>query len=363
MGSKVNCRKGTRETHLISFLIYTDSDGTIDEIRLSEPPYLLSRLNMPLSGIFNVVEKDRLKEFFSSTRGTNIDDLPLFTLKDQELPIRLHFSPAGKRKIVFGIDDDSFLQIRESTAMKRLLRDLVSAFYISSGEIQMLDKETVQMNFEQIQMLNNRLVNTERILQRERSKLQVVNKELNNRLVKDALTGLVSRYQYRAEIEHTIASAPKEKGIFVFIDIDDFKKVNDTHGHQIGDMYLIEFADRLQGIPLEGSVKMRISGDEFGLFAHRITGDVTDEMARIWDLIKSHILFGPIKAEDSDIPLSVSAGMACYGEDTTDIYDLIEYADFAMYKAKRSGKNRYAVFGLEEYEKTKEEKNQALGRI
>ncbi|MPM44362.1 hypothetical protein SDC9_91040 [bioreactor metagenome] len=247
--------------------------------------------------------------------------------------------------------------------MKRLLRDLVSAFYISSGEIQMLDKETVQMNFEQIQMLNNRLVNTERILQRERSKLQVVNKELNNRLVKDALTGLVSRYQYRAEIEHTIASAPKEKGIFVFIDIDDFKKVNDTHGHQIGDMYLIEFADRLQGIPLEGSVKMRISGDEFGLFAHRITGDVTDEMARIWDLIKSHILFGPIKAEDSDIPLSVSAGMACYGEDTTDIYDLIEYADFAMYKAKRSGKNRYAVFGLEEYEKTKEEKNQALGRI
>ena len=104
-------------------------------------------------------------------------------------------------------------------------------------------------------------------------------------------------------------------------------------------------------------------GDEFGLFAHRITGDVTDEMARIWDLIKSHILFGPIKAEDSDIPLSVSAGMACYGEDTTDIYDLIEYADFAMYKAKRSGKNRYAVFGLEEYEKTKEEKNQALGRI
>jgi hypothetical protein len=49
---------------LISFLIYTDSDGTIDEIRLSEPPYLLSRLNMPLSGIFNVVEKDRLKEFF-----------------------------------------------------------------------------------------------------------------------------------------------------------------------------------------------------------------------------------------------------------------------------------------------------------
>lgn len=363
MGSKGNCGKGSRKKDLISLLVYTDTDGIINEIRLSEPPYLISRLNVPLSGIFNDAEKERINDILTGIRGTNIEDLPIFTLKDKGLPIRLHISTAGKRKIVFGIDDDSFLQISENTTMKRLLRDLVSAFNISSGEIQMLDKEMAQMNFEQIQMLNNRLVNTERVLQRERAKLQVLNKELNNRLVKDALTGLVSRYQYRAEIEHTIASAPNERGIFVFIDIDDFKKVNDTHGHQIGDMYLIEFANRLQAIPIEGSVKMRISGDEFGFFAHRITGDVTDEMAHIWELIRSHILFGPIKTEGGDIPLSVSAGMACYGEDTTDIYDLIEYADFAMYIAKRSGKNQYAVFDLEDYEKTKEEKNQALGRI
>ena len=363
MGSKGNCGKGSRKKNLISLLVYTDTDGIINEIRLSEPPYLISRLNVPLSGIFNDAEKERFNDILTGIRGTNIEDLPIFTLKDKGLPIRLHISAVGKRKIVFGIDDDSFLQISENTTMKRLLRDLVSAFNINSGEIQMLDKDMVQMNFEQIQMLNNRLVNTERVLQRERAKLQVLNKELNNRLVKDALTGLVSRYQYRAEIEHTIASAPNERGIFVFIDIDDFKKVNDTHGHQIGDMYLIEFANRLQAIPIEGSVKMRISGDEFGFFAHRITGDVKDEMAHMWELIRSHILFGPIKTEGGDIPLSVSAGMACYGEDTTDIYDLIEYADFAMYIAKRSGKNQYAVFDLEDYEKTKEEKNQALGRI
>lgn len=348
---------------MISLLVYTDNDGIINEIRLSEPPYLISRLNVPLSGIFNDAEKERIKEILSGIGGTNTDDLPLFTLKDKGLPIRLHISSAGKRKIVFGIDDDTFRQIRESTAMRRLLRDLISAFYISSGESQMLDKDVVQMNFEQIQMLNNRLVNTERILQREQAKLRVLNMELNNRLVKDALTGLVSRYQYRAEIEHTIASAPKEKGIFVFIDIDDFKKVNDTHGHHIGDEYLIKFAKRLQGIPIDGSVKMRISGDEFGFFAHRVTGKVKDEMARIWKLIRNHILFGPIKTEDGEIPLSISAGMACYGEDTTDIYDLIEYADFAMYKAKRSGKNQYAVFNLREYEKTKDDKNQVLGRI
>ena len=348
---------------MISFLVYTYIDGTIKEIRLSEPPYLVSRLNVPLTEIFHDDEKRSVKEALAGTNRNIIDDLPCFRLKDGGLPLRLHVTTSGGRKIVFGIDDDSFAELRESPAMKNLLRDLISAFNISSAEMQMLDKEVVQMNFEQIQMLNNRLVNTERVLQRERAKLQELNRELNNRLVKDALTGLVSRYQYRAEIEHTIASSPDETGIFVFIDIDDFKKVNDTHGHQIGDMYLIEFANRLQAIPIEGSVKMRISGDEFGFFAHRITGDVKDEMAHMWELIRSHILFGPIKTEGGDIPLSVSAGMACYGEDTTDIYDLIEYADFAMYIAKRSGKNQYAVFDLEDYEKTKEEKNQALGRV
>ena len=340
---------------MISFLVYTDNDGIINEIRLSEPPYLLSRLNVPITQIFYDNERDVIIELISEIMGTNIDDLPIFRLKDKDLPIRIHVTTADKRKIVFGIDDDAYLQIRESSAMKCLLRDLISVFNVSSGEIHTLDKEMVQMNFEQIQMLNNRLVNTERALQRERAKLQVLNKELNNRLVKDALTGLVSRYQYRAEIEHAIAIAPGERGIFVFIDIDDFKRVNDTYGHHVGDQYLIEFAARLQNIPIENSVKMRISGDEFGFFTHRIRSDVKVEMFRIWELIGEHILFGPINTDAGEIPISVSAGMSSYGEDTTDIYDLIEYADFAMYRAKRSGKNRYAVFDALEYDKAKVE--------
>lgn len=343
---------------MISLLVYTNIDGVIDEIILSEPPYLISGINVSLTKIFDEDEKDRIKEILAGAKSTNIDDLPLFRLKNNDLPIRLHITAAGGRKIVFGIDDDSFLQIRESSAMKNLIRDLISAFGISYAEAQMLDRETVQMNFEQIQILNNRLVNTERALQREQAKLQVLNKELNNRLVKDALTGLVSRYQYRAEIEGAIASAPAEKGVFVFIDIDDFKKVNDTYGHHAGDEYLIEFAKRLQSIPIEGSVKMRISGDEFGFYTHMAKGDLKDEMAQIWELIKSHILFAPIRTEAGEIPLSVSAGMASYGKDTTEIYDLIEYADFAMYKAKRSGKNRYAVFDPADYEAVKAETRQ-----
>lgn len=338
---------------MICFLVYTDEQGIVSEIRLSEPPFLISRLGLPITEIFNKNDGIKIKEMLAEKSRTNIDDLPGFKLKDDSLSVRLHVITAGKRKMLFGIDNDSFQLIKENKVTKKLLRDLLSAFNSSSAEIQMLDKEMVQMNFEQIQMLNSKLMNTERALQKERAKLEILNIELNNRLVKDALTGLVSRYQYRAEIEHYIASSPDSKGVFVFIDIDDFKRVNDTYGHAVGDKYLIEFARRLESIPIENSVKMRISGDEFGLYLHSHKHPDAEYMRKIWVFIKKYILCGPIVTESGDIPLAVSAGMAVYGKDTKEVYDLIEYADYAMYKAKRSGKNRYAVFNAAEYNKAK----------
>lgn len=335
------------------FLVYTDDLGVVVEIRLSEPPFLISRLNVPVTEIFRNDEGIKIKEMLAQTSGTNIDDLPVFKLKDEGLSVRLHVIKTGKRKMLFGLDDESFLQIKENEVTKKLLRCLLSAFNSSSADIQMIDKEMVQMNFEQIQLLNSKLMNTERALQKERSKLELLNRELNNRLVKDALTGLVSRYQYRAEIEHSIASCPNSKGVFVFIDIDDFKRVNDTYGHAVGDKYLIEFARRLESIPIENSVKMRISGDEFGLYLHGNENPDAAFMKKIWGSIKKHVLYGPIVTESGDIPIEVSAGMAIYGKDTKEVYDLIEYADFAMYNAKRSGKNRYEVFDAAEYQKSK----------
>ena len=249
---------------MISFLIFTDDQGIIMEIRLSEPPFFISRLNLPITEIFKNDEGSKIKKLLAQKFVTSFDDLPGFKLKNDDLSIRLHVITTGERKMVFGLDDESFQKIKDNNVTKKLLSDLLLSFNRSSADFQLLDKDMVQMNFEQIQMLNNKILNTERALQKERLKLEMLNKELNNRLVKDALTGLVSRYQYRAEIEQCIASAPDKNGVFVFIDIDDFKRVNDTYGHAVGDKYLIEFARRLESIPIENSVKMRISGDEFG---------------------------------------------------------------------------------------------------
>ncbi|MFA6783922.1 MAG: diguanylate cyclase, partial [Sphaerochaeta sp.] len=124
-------------------------------------------------------------------------------------------------------------------------------------------------NFEQIQLLNNELVNAQRKLQKANIQLKHLNEELNNRLVKDPLTSLVRCYQYRSEIDRTISLQPKMLGLFAFIDIDDFKHINDTLGHAAGDQYLMEFARRLQSLDFGmATICMRIAGDEFGLYLH-----------------------------------------------------------------------------------------------
>lgn len=92
------------------------------------------------------------------------------------------------------------------------------------------------LQFGKIQTLNNELINTRRLLEKANAQLNTLNETLNNRLVKDALTGLVSRYQYRAEMEFFIAKNPGKPGVFTFMDItlDNFKGVNDNYGHGAG---------------------------------------------------------------------------------------------------------------------------------
>jgi len=130
--------------------------------------------------------------------------------------------------------------------------------------------------------------------------------------------------------------------------------VNDTYGHAIGDQYLIEFAERLKRLPIERTIRMRISGDEFGLFAYGLANVDESNIQEMWDQINTYVLFGPIETRSGRVPLSISAGVAIYGRDTSDIYELIEYADFAMYNAKKAGKNGLQVFDKSQFIRYKE---------
>lgn len=207
--------------------------------------------------------------------------------------------------------------------------------------------------FEEIQKLNNELVNKNREIAKISHKLKNMNELLSSRLIKDPLTDLVSRYQYADEIEGAINRFPDDAAFFAFIDIDNFKAVNDTYGHRIGDQYLIEFANRLKKLPLSNVVKLRISGDEFGLFVYGIDKLDSIYFDMFWHMFQDNILY-PITLENVDLSLEVSLGIAQYKTDAIHINEMIDYADFAMYLAKHSGKNKYCLFNKEEYLSRKE---------
>jgi len=240
------------------------------------------------------------------------------------------------------------IEVRSGDARLILLpvddRLLVLSVGPSSDDGAFQEHMSVRHQFELIQKLNNELVNTKRQLEKSNAQLNFLNAELNNRLVQDPLTGLVSRYQYRAEIDYLIARNLGKLGVFTFMDIDGFKAVNDTYGHKAGDRYLVEFAERLNRIPVENTVKMRISGDEFGLFTYGLDRVGPEVYEDLWNRLADCVLRNPIVVDGVALSVSVSAGMATYGIDTDDVFLLIDYADRAMYEAKRHGKNRFRVY-------------------
>jgi len=207
--------------------------------------------------------------------------------------------------------------------------------------------------FEEIQKLNNELVNKNREIAKISHKLKNMNELLSSRLIKDPLTDLVSRYQYADEIEGAINRFPESAAFFVFIDVDNFKAVNDTYGHRIGDQYLIEFANRLKKLPLSNVVKLRISGDEFGLFVYGIEKLDHWYFEMFWRMFQDNVLY-QITLEGIEMTLEVSLGIAQYKTDAFHINEMIDYADFAMYQAKHSGKNKYCLINKDEYLERKE---------
>ena len=332
---------------MMSFLINVDRAGTITSIYWSEPAHIFPPHSSSFTGFFRDMDQGAFSAMTEQAEKGYYRCPREFHLKDLGATVHMGIMKAEEACIVVGLGEDILGEL--SDAARDLIRRYTRVVAECSKENFILSTKTSRIQFEKLQSLNNELVNTKRMLEKTNALLQAANQDLNNRLVKDALTGLVSRYQYRTEIEESIARHPGKFGMFTFIDLDSFKLINDTYGHGVGDQYLIEFAQRLKKLPAH-TVKIRISGDEFGLFTCGLERGDSDQAQEIWDQIQRHVVHKPITINGQELPLAVSAGMAVYGIDTVDIYEMIEFADFAMYEAKRSGKNQYRVFDRARYE-------------
>ena len=158
----------------------------------------------------------------------------------------------------------------------------------------------------------------------------------------DALTGLPSLRLTNALIDHALVRAKRTRGqvALLFLDLDGFKNVNDTHGHDIGDDILKQTAERIRSTLRKSDVACRIGGDEF-LILLEAFGDRTTVMDICQRLVNG--LAEPFYVDDLSVTISSSVGGAIFPQHATNQTELRGRADQAMYEIKKSGKNNFKI--------------------
>ena len=172
-------------------------------------------------------------------------------------------------------------------------------------------------------------------------------KRLEEQLVHDALhdplTGLANRVLFRDLVERALAGRRRRRAkvAVLFLDLDNFKVVNDSLGHRAGDRLLVEVARRLKATIRVTDVAARQGGDEFTILLDRVRSldEATDSARRI-----AAALVTPLELDGQAIVVGVSIGIAMAGGPEIAVDDLLAHADAAMYEAKGKGRGRHAVF-------------------
>ncbi len=171
---------------------------------------------------------------------------------------------------------------------------------------------------------------------------RALEEELRHQAFHDSLTGLPNRALLHDRVGHALAGTRRSGGAAAvfFCDLDGFKAVNDSLGHQSGDSLLVLAANRLRGIVRAADTVARLGGDEFAVVIDDVENvDVATALAaRIVAVLRE-----PVVVNGQHTKLSVSVGVA-FGDHTVSVEQILSEADTAMYEAKASGKDRYSVF-------------------
>jgi diguanylate cyclase (GGDEF)-like protein len=167
----------------------------------------------------------------------------------------------------------------------------------------------------------------------------------------DLLTGLPNRRLLLERLKQSLVSSKRlgKGGALLFLDLDYFKTINDTLGHNVGDVLLQQVAKRLVESVRESDTVARLGGDEFVVMIENLNTDdqpAVKEVEMITKLILTN-LNQPYQLEGVDYICTPSIGVALYGEHGDSVDDLLKHADVAMYHAKKTGRNRVSIFDYE----------------
>lgn len=177
-------------------------------------------------------------------------------------------------------------------------------------------------------------------------------KQLENKLSwladHDSLTSLYNRRRFEEELEDALdwARQNQARGALLYIDLDNFKDVNDSYGHQLGDTILVKVSNTLDSLTREldlstHQITARLGGDEFAIILRNIDEEVISVLSQ---RILSALNTIHHNQDNIRIQLSCSIGIACFPDEETNANELLSNADFAMYQAKLYGRNQYYVF-------------------
>ncbi|MBU9721545.1 MULTISPECIES: EAL domain-containing protein [Bacillaceae] len=161
----------------------------------------------------------------------------------------------------------------------------------------------------------------------------------------DPLTSLPNRRVFMEQLKAELEKVRTEEaqGAVLFLDLDNFKDVNDTMGHLYGDQLLRQVAFELSNVIEGGGIVSRVSGDEFAFIFKQAEVKVIDELAK--NILR--ILQSPFMVEGKEFYITASIGVCQYPVHGRDADTLIARADMAMYQAKKTGKNKYLIYTIE----------------
>ena len=162
----------------------------------------------------------------------------------------------------------------------------------------------------------------------------------------DELTGIPNRAHFQREFDHAVA-ASQHHGLscaLMLVDLDRFKYINDTIGHQAGDQLLKQMAARLRACLRDSDIIARLGGDEFIILMQDAAN--MEAVTAVADKILE-VASRPLVIEDQEFLVTASIGISTYPGDGTDLQTLLKSSDLAMYRAKEGGKNGYRYFAPE----------------
>ena len=174
-------------------------------------------------------------------------------------------------------------------------------------------------------------------------RLKKEQEELYNLSTKDPLSGLYNRLSLIEKLNWLISKGQRDKDEFaiLFLDLDNFKNVNDSKGHEFGDKILLHISKTLLKATRKNDIVSRLGGDEFVVVLSEFKDE--NKIVEIAQRLKEN-LSKPFKLDDEEFTITASMGIAIYPKDGEDVKTLLKNADIAMYKSKELGKNNYQFF-------------------